>query len=276
MSVDNFIPQVWSARIMQILQKTLVYAMFCNRNYEGEIVNAGDTVRINSVGPVSVGNYTKNVTVVTPEVLTDAQAVLTIDQSKYFCFALDDVDKAQGQGNILGEGMRNAAYALRDVADQYIASLYTQATSITAVTPVNSLNAHAVILSLRQKLNELNIPSEGRICVVPPWFATKLTIAKLLVENTTNEAWTNGKVGRVAGFDIHESNNVPTTNGGTEHKIIAGTNMAISFAEQINQVEAFRPQTSFGDAVKGLQLYGAKVLYPDALAVADCSELAEP
>lgn len=277
MSVNNFIPRMWSDRLNQKLKKALVYAMLCNRDWEGTISQKGDSVQITAVGPVTIGNYTKNVTTITPETLNDEAATLIIDQSKYFCFEVDDVDQRQAGSSVMVGGMDQAAYGLADTADQYIASLYTGASYISAApVAVNSVNVLASLLLLSQALTEANIPKEGRIAVIPPWVTTKLSLAKVLLENTSNTAFENGFVGRAAGFNLHESNNVPTTNGGTEFKILSGIPKAITFADQINKIEAFRPESAFSDAVKGLHLYGAKVIYPDALAVGDWTEAAEP
>ena len=101
MSVDNFIPQVWSARIEQRLRAALVFADVVNRDYEGLIQKYGDSVRINGIGPVTIAEYTKNSTSITPEVLNDNSQTLLIDHSPYFAFSVDDVDQAQandGQG----------------------------------------------------------------------------------------------------------------------------------------------------------------------------------
>lgn len=276
MSVTNFIPELWSGRILRALEKSLVFGSLCNTDYEGEINDAGDTVRINAVGPIANAAYTPNVTTISPAELETEQQILVIDQSRYFAFKIDDVDARQAKGTLLPEAMNKAAYGLRDTADQYIAGLWESAGSISADTDVNSLNAYECLLALKQVLDEANVPVDGRWCVIPPWYETKLVIAEVLVENTTNTAWTNGQVGRCAGFDIYKSNNVDSNGAGTHQQIMAGTRAAISFAQQINKVEAFRPEASFSDAVKGLHLYGAKVIMPDCLAVGSFNEIAEP
>jgi hypothetical protein len=127
-------------------------------------------------------------------------------------------------------------------------------------------------------MDELNVPRDGRWAVIPPWMLTKLVLAKLIVENTTNDALTNGNVGRVAGFDIAVSNNL-TVVGGTNWKVLAGgSNLAISYAGQIDpaKIEALRDITDFCDYVRGEMLFGARVVNPDALAVLDAQVLAEP
>ncbi|MCE5322136.1 P22 coat protein - protein 5 domain protein [bacterium] len=273
MSVNNFIPELWSDRIFRKLQKTLVYGSLVNRDYEGEIAQKGDTVKIGSVGPVSVEDYTPNVTNIVAEELEDSQMNLEITQSKYFAFKVDDVDARQASGNLMAEGMDKAAFSMRDKADQYIASFYADASSITESTAITSKNVYAALLSLGEALDDLNVPAEGRWCVIPSWFKTKLVLAKYVVENTSNDAFDNGRIARCAGFDLRQSNNVP--NDGTNYKIMAGTDRAITYAEQINKVEAYRPESSFSDAVKGLHVYGAKVIDPDCMAVLDATIGAE-
>jgi hypothetical protein len=265
MSVNNFIPELWSGRINSVLQKSLVFGSVCNRDYEGEFSQGGDIVRINTIGKPTVGTYTKNSTTVTPEILQDSQSTLLLDKSDYFAFVVDDIDKAQTKGGVMAEGMNNAAYALRDKADTNIGLLYSQAGTTVSTTAITSLNVYEMFLSAAQALSQYNVPREGRWAVVPPWIITKMALAKLFTENTSNTALDNGFVARYAGFDVKESNNV--YNDGTTYYPMFGTTKAISFVDQINSVEAYRPEGKFADAVKGLHVYGCKVVYPEALVV---------
>jgi len=276
MSVTNFIPELWSKRINQKLRDSLVFGSVVNTDYEGEIGSGGDTVKINSIGDVTIGNYTPNSTSITPEQLNDYQTTLAIDQKKYFAFKIDDVDKAQVNANVMDEAMQSAAWGLKNAADEYIAALYTDAGNTITSTAIDSTNALASVLTLGQYLSQENVPEDGRWLVIPPWFKTKLLLAKALVTDNgaAADAFTNGKVGRVGGFDLYESNNV--SNDGTTYYIMAGTKKAISFAAQVNKVEAYRPEASFSDAIKGLYVYGAKVVYPDALAVLTATVGSEP
>lgn len=276
MSVSNFIPELWSKRINQKLRKSLVFGSVVNTDYEGEIGSGGDTVKINSIGDVTIGNYVPNSTSITPEQLNDYQTTLSIDTKKYFAFKVDDVDKAQVNANVMDEAMQSAAWGLKNAADESIAALYTGAANTITTTAIDSTNAFAAVLTLGQYLSQENIPEDGRWLVIPPWFKTKLLLAKALVTDNgaAADAFTNGKVGRVGGFDLYESNNV--ANDGTTYYIMAGTRKAISFAAQVNKVEAYRPEASFSDAVKGLYVYGTKVVYPDALAVLTATVGSEP
>ena len=139
----SFIPEVWSAKMLVSLKKALVYAGpgVVNRDYEGEIKGQGDTVRIRSMGRPTIGTYTKNSTTITPETLTDAQRALYIDQSKYFAFELDDIDAAQSTGGELETSLQEAVYGLRDVADQYVAALYTGAQAANQLGTVSVTTA---------------------------------------------------------------------------------------------------------------------------------------
>lgn len=293
MALENFIPVIWSARLIARLQKALVYGQVgvVNRDYEGEIADVGDTVRINSIGPVSVFTYVKNQDMPAPETLNDAAQMLTIDQAKAFFFQVDDIDRAQQKPKVMDEAMREASYGLADVADQYIANLMWQSAPATSMlgaigTPqvigygANEMSPYIALLELGRFLDEKNIPREGRWAIVPPWFHEYLVMDNRLVATGADAADTravNGRAGRAAGFDILVSNNVPFLTGPTEFKVVAGTSLATTYAEQISKVEALRLERRFADAVKGLHLYGAKVVRPEALAllVADMGEPAK-
>src|ERR1044071_3169188 len=112
MSLNNFIATIWAARLLMNLNKAHVYAQdgVVNRDYEGDITGGGDTVKINSIGRVTIGSYTKNTNIGDPETLTDAQRSLLIDQQKYFNFQVDDVDKAQAKPSVMDEAMKEAGY----------------------------------------------------------------------------------------------------------------------------------------------------------------------
>lgn len=281
-AIDHFIPEVWSARIFVALQKALVYAQpgIVNRDYEGEIKEAGDTVNINSIGDPTIFDYTKNADMPAPETLTSATKSLTITEAKGFNFQVDDVDKAQTKPQVMDAALSRAAYKLADTADQYLAAeLLAGATAnvigttdvpITPTAAAGASGAYEQLVDLGVKLDEQNVPTEGRWCVVPPWFHGLLTKDSRFVSYAAVEVLYNRQVGQAAGFNVLVSNNVPTVvNASTDtvYKILAGHVMAATYAEQINQVEAYRPERRFGDAVKGLHLYGAAVERTEAVAV---------
>jgi len=286
-ALDNFIPEIWSARLLQHLDKNLVFKRFVNTDYEGEIESFGDTVRINQIGDVTVGDYTKNGTISAPQALDSSQLTLVIDQAKYFNFYVDDIDKAQQKPKVMDAAMGRAAYALANTVDTYIAGLYSDAgiaidkdgegTALAVGDTSNGadVSAYDLIVNIATELDTKNVPKTGRWLVLPPWMFGLLLKDSRFTQ--FQDYMTSGRVPVVAGISLFESNNIqsslvdPDTNPEsgdeyTEYYLMAGTNMAISFAQQINSVEAYRPEDRFADAVKGLLLYGAKVVIPDALA----------
>ena len=273
MSVANFKPTVWSAELFQELDKSHILVNLCNRDYEGDITGYGDQVKINAVGDVTVSNYAPNVTSITPQQLTAAQTILEIDQAKCFAFYIDDVDQAQTKPKLMGEAMRKSAYALADTADRWIGSFHTAA-GVT-VTSTGILNTGADVLNslsnAARALDENNVPSQGRWMVVPPWFHQLLIRAEVMQTDgsiVADQSYRNGFVGKSYGFDIYISNNLSTgiaTAHPRAHYIMAGVQRAMSFAEQVVKLEAYRPENSFSDAVKGLHVYGARVVDPNAL-----------
>ena len=180
MSLDNFIPSVWSNQLIRSNEKALVYGNVANRNYEGDISKFGDQVRINEIGAVTVASYVKNTTVITPETLEDAQKVLLINQAKYFAFEIDSIDKAQQKPKVMAAAMAEAGYALKDAADQYIASLHAGAGITTGLgttaTPIEITSANVLdyISLCNQKFDENNVPTLDRYMVCPPWFFHKI------------------------------------------------------------------------------------------------------
>lgn len=276
MTLDAFAPEIWSARLLYRLTKAHVHgqAGIINRDYEGDIQNAGDTVRIQAIGPVTIGNYTKNTNISAPETLTDAEAALVIDQAKYFNFQIDDIDRRQAQVALMDGAMREAADGLSDALDTFLAGKYTEAGSSvgTSGAPKTDLGtagtAYQHLVALGVELDETNTPSDGRWAIVPPWFYGKLLLDDRFVKAgtaTSDAVLRNGQVGEAAGFTILKSNNV--SHDGTTYRIMAGHQLAWSMAEQIRSVEAYRPELRFADALKGLHLYGAKVVRPQQLSV---------
>lgn len=299
MTIRNFVPEIWSNNLLVALRKTLIYAGpgVVNRDYEGEIREAGDTVRITSVGRPSIGRYVPGQTRIVPEPLTTAQRTLVVDQADYWSFEVDDVDARQAKGTFMPEASDEAGYALADKMDQYVAGLYPAIPVSQRIRPVvidHGLETAAaldmefrrvydrILVPMKVRLDELNVPVQGRYVVLPPWMHGALIRDSRFIENDKSadpSTLRNGQVGRAAGFDILSSNNTPVElvdlgadygGAGVEEAnvIQAGTSRAITWAEQINKTEAFRPESSFSDAIKGLALYGAKVIRPDSLVSA--------
>jgi len=176
----------------------------------------------------------------------------------------------------MAQEMDEAAFAIANIVDQYISSFYTSiqtanqvgAVSVSRATPAQAYDN--VLVPLKVKLDQANVPAQGRSVAISPDLHGLFLRDPRFVANASNDissALQSGSVGRAAGFDILLSNQTPTT--GSDSVVIGGTNRAITFATQISKTEAYRPPDRFADAVKGLSLYGGKVVRPDSLASAN-------
>ena len=280
MAISAFKPEVWNADLLVTLEKSLVYAApgVVNRDYEGDISQYGDTVHITTLADPTIGTYTPH-TDITIEDVDDSDQTLLIDQAKYFAFEVDDVEKRQSRngGAVLTEQARKAAYKLRDVADAYVAGLMAAGIDAGNLVAEQTLStpsaAYDLLVDLGVILDEDNVPEEGRWAVVTPAFYGLLLKDDRFVGSGDAAAAatrTNGMVGEAAGFSIRKSNNAPDGPGaGAGKLVIAGYQGAVTYAEQINNTEAARKEKGFADIVKGLHLYGSKVIRPTGLAAAD-------
>jgi hypothetical protein len=278
MAITAFKPEVWSAELLVALEKSLVYGAtgVVNRNYEGEISQYGDTVHIVSLADPTIGTYTAH-NDITIEEVDDADSTLVIDQSPYFAFEVDDIEKRQARGDVMGEQARKAAYLLRDKADQHLAAKMAAGVDagnvIAEATLSDAAAAYDTLVDLGVILDEDNVPSEGRWAVITPAFHGLLLKDSRFIaagDETGAGVRTNGVVGSAAGFSLRKSNNAPDGPGvGAGKLVIAGYSGAVTFAEQIAKVEGFRMEKRFADGVKGLHLYGSKVVRPTGLAAAD-------
>lgn len=298
MSLNNFIPQLWADTLLAALRKNLVYGSLFNRDYEGQIKQMGDTVKINAIGDITISSYTKDTDLNAPQALTDAQTMLVISQAKYYNFEVDDVDQAQAHPAVMQEAMSWAAYKVAETIDEYLAGFYTDVISgnvlgttsgltISAPTAANAgagTTMYDYIVNLGQKLDENYVPRKGRWCVVPPWGRTYLIQDVRFTSFNTAQARAtlqtgqlddgasmanDAYIGQVEGMDVYQSVNAPHISGtvGAANSIdvvLASHPMAFTMAEGINKTEAYRPPYRFADAVKGLALYGAKTVRPYA------------
>ena len=298
-SVLNFKPEAWSRVILTAEKKALVFGGpgIVNDDYEGEISGPGTTVHITQFGDPEVSDYAPNESIAYQD-LDDAGQELLIDQRKYFAFTIDDVDKRQAAGDMQAYLEDRAAYKLADTADQFIAGLYTNCAQANILTTVSGDTTYSslsighevapevyggssshpadfylqVVLPLKVKLDEAYVPKKGRYLVVPPWAEALLEQTQSFVSVATpaqQEVFQEGLIGRVSGFDVYTSNNSVQFDTASNGWVVqAGHPMAITFAEQIVQTEALRLQTTFADAVRGLHVYGGRLVRPDHIAIA--------
>jgi len=283
-ALEGFIPTIWSGRVLMQLEKAHVFGAVCNRDWEGEISESGDTVRINMMGDINVSDYTPDSTTVTVQKIDDAAKFLKVDQKKYFAFSIDDVIAAQTKPKIMTAAMDKAAYKLRDSSDTYVASLYGQAGIVyglgTSATPIDitSVNVVDYIGMVGQKMDEANIPPENRWGVMAPWMFHKLTLADITLNTDNSGIISSGFQGSFLGFTLYKSNNtsVGTALTGADTRNMFGYRESITMAEQILKMKAYEPEGNFSQAVKGLYVYGVKVVRPEALACLRTDYTVEP
>lgn len=269
MAITSFIPELWEARLYDALEKSHVATAFINRDYEGMIKQKGDTVHVNRLGAITVSDYDAS-TGITYETLATTDDTLAIDQDKYWAFKVEDLEKVQAAGPLMDKAMHNAAYALSDAVDQKIfATIATAAPAANTIgTSANkialtSANAYENIVKMKVALDKKNVPSIGRKLAITPEIEGLLLNDNRFVAAGVQESedrLENGYVGRVAGFDVYKSNNLPA------NTIIATVPTATTFADQLVSTEALRSETNFADIVRGHEVYGVKVFEADAVA----------
>ena len=282
-----FIPEIYSKKVQIALRKAAVAEAICNTDYMGEISNFGDTVNIIKEPQIAVADYTRGLAVTSTN-LTDQELVLTIDQAKSFSFKLDDLEKRFSHVNFQAVASDNAAYALRDAMDSNILTHIRAGASVTTGmgttgTPIDIGFTGSKVDPLNQmalaakELDEANAPEEGRWFVAAPeWYnALSNSASKLLSVdfNAGQGSIRNGLVasGLLRGFQMYKSNNLPTNDlsganpagSATAPVALFGHISAISAASSMNKVETIRDTGTFSDIVRGLMVWGRKVLRPE-------------
>ncbi len=282
-----FIPEIYSKKVQIALRKAAVAEAICNTDYMGEISSFGDTVNIVKEPQIAVADYTRGLAVVATN-LTDQELVLTIDQAKSFSFKIDDLEKRFSHVNFQAVAADNAAYALRDAMDSNILEAIGAGATVTTgmgttsvpidigfgtgeVDPLNQMSLAA------KELDEANAPEDGRWFVAAPEWYNQLanTSSKLLSVdfNAGQGSVRNGLVasGLLRGFQMYKSNNVPTNDlsgatpagAGDAPMALFGHISGTSAASSMNKVETIRDTGTFSDVVRGLMVWGRKVLRPE-------------
>jgi len=281
--LNNFQKTVWIANILKSLERVHVFASVANREYEGELKSLGDRVRMLTLGDVTAKSYTRNADLASPDDLNDAATELVADQAYYFNVKVNDVDAVQQKPSLLKAMSEKAAYAFRAQVDSFFAGLYDQAgfqSYSTGTTPwnVTSLNVEDVLIAAGEQLSDADVQLENRFLIVPNWFQSKLILAGLATKTSNDELWANGFIKRVLNWDLYLSNNVShtTPSTGVHGKIIGGIkNESLTFASVISQIEAYRPEKRFEDAIKGVYVFGGKVARPDKTITIHATKTAE-
>ena len=269
MSITNFVPTIWSENLLSALDKQYVAVSHCNRDYEGEIKNKGAIVKICGVGEIAINNYTKNSDMSNPQPLNDTATELYIDRAKYFNFQIDDVDKTQCIPKYMDAAMKLAAKSLANEADKYVLSLVQEAGTVVNCD-MSSDDLLDSIIKAREILYENNVSDATDVVLeVSPKIATEIFKKKLSLSYCDPTTVDTGYLGSIVGCKIYVSNNImqerDEISKTTQHRCIMRTTRAVTFAEQFSEITAYRPEKRFADAVKGLHLFGAKVIYPSEM-----------
>lgn len=273
MSITNFIPTIWSETLYKELSKAFIGVNHCNRDFEGEIKGKGSVVKICGVGDITIRDYNLNSDINTPQPLDDFAITLSIDRAKYFNFAIDDINKAQTTPKLMEAALRKAADAIANETDKYVYSLTGQAGKKYINTYDSGESVFETLIKARETLYKNNVGDGTEIFLeVTPTVAAKIIREKIALPASSEHTIEKGYLGEIFGCKIYVSNNlVKTVNSSNTtastiyHNCLLRTRRAISFVNQISEIEAYRPEKRFADAMKGLHLYGAKVVYPNEM-----------
>ena len=289
-----FLPSIYSKKVLNFFRKSSVVEAITNTDYAGEISAYGDSVKIIKEPVISVSDYTRGQDT-TPTKLTDQELTLVVDSAKAFKFIVDDIETKMSHVNFKEVASSSAAYALKDSFDAaVIANMFS---GLSASAPDHVLGADSatplaanvydgagsvdigltsetdplnLMARMARLLDEQNVPEEGRWFVAGPDFYEQLgqSSSKLLSVdfNAGQGSIRNGLVssGKLRGFDMYKSNNIAATSNATG-KVLAGHISSTATAQTIISTEVLRDPSSFGDIVRGLHVYGSKVLRGEAL-----------
>jgi len=268
LAYQNFKQTFWSKHIQHELEKKAILAEFCNREFQGE-VKQGNQVKILGVGRPTIGNYT-GADIGTPEAVEDSSVFLTIDKAKFFNFMVDDIDKAQSVPGLMESLMEEATIAMNLQIDTDIAALAVNAGAKSATTQINSAATaktaiDAGILALRE--NDVPITADV-VLEIPPFVYQWMKDKYIELDTANSEMMKKGIMGFYDNVRVRVSNNL--YNDGTDYYAMIRTKKAIAYVNQIDEVEPYRPQGLFSDAIKGLNVYGMKVSRPKELYAIKC------
>ena len=271
----RFIPEIWIASIFQALEASLVVGsgLVVNRDYEGEIQRAGDTVRIPTVVDPTTAPYDPTVGFTgDPAEPVAGSLTFEIEKAQSFRFRVEDITRVQSLigGQLMDHGTMRAGRKLAEVADSYVAAKLVAAVpsgnrliDLDLAGTVDAL--YKQLVQVKVELDKTNTPLDGRYMIISPDLHGLLLQDPRFIDASqfaSSEPIRNGLVGRILGFNLVSCNVMPT-----DVHIIAGHQIATTYADQLTEIEYYRPEKFFADAVRGLHVYGAKVMRPEHLAI---------
>lgn len=271
MAYQNFIPTVWAEAINRDLEKALVFAEDCNRQYEGKVSQKGDSVRILGVGKPTITTTTdKDITLSDAEDVADSSVTMNINHIAYFNYKVDDIDKRQAVGGVMEALSAETSQALADEMDKHIAAQAAAREAIKYAASTVTLTTDTILAQVDTALEKLytnDVRPDGKIVMtVPPWMYLMLKQAYIKLDTDNSDMMKNGRVGRYGNVIVKMSNNVAKNSSG-DSLVMLRTPKAIAFANPMTHTEAYRPEKKFSDAVKGFVLYESKIVRPKELIV---------
>jgi len=289
----NFIPEIWSGKLIENFYDSTVLAAISNTDYEGEIRNQGDTVNIRTQPNITIREYVKgqNLVVENPDA---PKLQLVIDKGEYFSCVEDDTDRVQSDVKLMDMWSKDASEQMKIKIDQRVLTdllpgigasnkgatagqqsaafnLGTTAAPLTVTKDGASATTSVVdlVVDMGTVLDEANVPESDRYLIIPARMAGLIKKSELKDASLTGDSTTplrNGRLGMIDRFTLYVSHNLNVSSGKTS--IIAGHKMGFTFASQMTEMETLRAQSTFGNIIRGLQVYGYKVVKPEALAQA--------
>lgn len=260
MAITNFRPTIWHASLLENLHQSLFVVPTLNRDYEGDIVNGGETVKVTGFTQPTIGTYAGTLT---RQVLTDSTQSMNIDQKRYYAYLVDSVDKVQAAGSF-DPVQADAAMGLADTAEDYVlTTMLSGGTSAGTTAVTTNTLADAAVKNIRTAMVKAKVPTLGRYLAVNPEAAAYLmdTGASLFKanENGSDSVIRNGVIGTYRGFTVVETPSASMANS-AKPCFIGYWGRAVAFASQLLQTRANPALDAFGDQIDGLYVYGAKVL----------------
>lgn len=269
MAYSNFIPSVWAESINRELERACVFVEDCNRQYEGLVASKGDSVHILGVGKPTIKSLDRanaSGEIDSPEEIEDTSVILSINQIRYFNYMVGDIDKAQAVGGLMDTLSAETSEGLANEMDKFISAMATDESvptlteSATVLTKENVLDVlDDAIMKLQE--NDVSMASGITVTVSPRFY--KLFKQAYIGKDTDNSDYLkNGKVAMYGNVTVKLSNNVAKTDDGAVDNIMIRTKRAIAFVNPLTHTEAYRPEKTFADAVKGYVLFDGKVVRP--------------
>lgn len=281
----NFIPEIWSGKLIENFYDATVLAAISNTDYEGEIRNMGDTVNIRTTPEITIKTYVKGQTL-SVENPDKAKIQLVIDKGEYFACVEDDVDKVQSDINLMDTWSKDASERMKIKIDQRVLTDILPSISASnkgasagrisgnidlgtsgSAVAITKTNVLEYIVDIGTVLDEANCPEGNRFLIIPAKMAGMIKKSDLKDASLTGDSVSvlrNGRLGMIDRFTVYMSHNLSVTSG--KFSIIAGHKMGFTFASQMTNMETIRSESTFGNIIRGLQVYGYQVVKPEALA----------